>query len=435
MKKILKNLSYLFSFILVALACDTVEIVQLNPDANTIISLSANSLILTEDIVENEVLTISWSDPSFGFDAAATYKVLIDLEGGDFTAANVISVGTNLSKSFTTGELNATLLSLGLVPFESANVDIKVLTHLSDSQEMLSESVSLDVTPYSSILDLSTTWGIVGSAANDWGAIPDLPFYTTNQAGVLVAYVTLIDGEIKFRENNDWTLNYGDTGNDGTLEINGDNITVSAGIYKILMNLNDLTYTIEPFTLGLVGSAFNDWGATPDAPFIYDPTSDQWRLIVTLIDGEMKFRLNNDWAISYGDTGNDGVLDINGDNFIVTAGHYIITVNLIDFSYSSEEIPNIWGLVGGAYNNWGATPDAALTRDWAHDNVWVLNSITLPDGEWKVRANNDWGLNYGDDGGDGTLEINGAGITSTTEGVYNITLDFSVDPPTIDIQQ
>ena len=435
MKKILNNFSYLFSFMLVIMACDTVENVQLNPDANTIISLSANSLILTEDIVENEVLTISWTDPSFGFDAAATYKVLVDLEGSDFTTANVIPVGTNLSKSFTAGELNVTLLSLGLVPFESANVDIKVLTHLSDSQEVLSESVSLNATPFSSTLDLSTTWGVVGSAANDWGATPDLPFYTTNQAGVLVAYVTLIDGDIKFRENNEWTLNYGDTGNDGTLEINGDNITVSGGIYKILMNLNDLTYTIEPFTLGLAGSAFNNWGATPDAPFIYDPTSDQWRLIVALIDGEMKFRLNNDWDINYGDTGSDGVLDINGDNFIVTAGQYIITVNLNDLSYSIEEISSIWGLVGAAYNDWGATPDAAFTRDWALDDVWILNGVTLLDGEWKIRANNDWAINYGDDGGDGTLEINGTNITSTSAGIYNITLDFSIDPPTIDIQQ
>ncbi len=34
-------------------------------------------------------------------------------------------------------------------------------------------------------------WGVVGSAANDWGnAGPDLPFYTTSDPDVLVAYVT-----------------------------------------------------------------------------------------------------------------------------------------------------------------------------------------------------------------------------------------------------
>ena len=48
------------------------------------------------------------------------------------------------------------------------------------------------------------------------------------------------------------------------------------------------------------------------------------------------------------------------------------------------------------------------------------------DGEIKFRANNDWGVNYGDNGGDGTLELNGGNIPSTA-GTYNIELDFS-DP-------
>ena len=426
MKKIIIKFSFLFSFLLFFVACDEIETIELNEDANTVVSLSASSLVLTDDVADNNVLTVSWTNPDFGFEAAPIYKILIDVEGGDFIEPQIIPVGTNLEKLFTAKELNGTLLSLGLIPFETSNVDIKVLTHLSDFQEMLSETVSLNVTPYSSILDLSTTWGVVGSGANNWGATPDLPFYTTNQSGVLVAYVTLTDGEIKFRENNDWALNYGDTGNDGSLEINGDNIVVSAGIYKIVMNLNDLSYTIEPFTLGVVGSAYNDWGATPDAPFIYDPTSDQWRVIVTLLDGEMKFRLNNDWTINYGDTGFDGVLDAGGDNFVTTAGHYIITVNLNDLSYSIEEIDSIWGLVGSAFNDWGATPDALFTRDWANDGVWILNSVTLLDGEFKIRANSDWTVNYGDTGNDGSLELGGDNIV-VSAGVYNLTLDFS-DP-------
>lgn len=434
MKNILKKISYAFGFLLIFGACDDVDITVLNTDANTIVSLSTNTVILAKDIADNEVLTVSWNKPDYGFAATATYKVMIDISGGDFTTAEIINVGTDLLKSFTADELNGKFLALGLTPFEIGNVDIKILTHLSDTQEMISDAVSLTATPYSSTLDLSTTWGVVGSTANNWGATPDLPFYTTSQAGVLVTYVTLIDGEIKFRENNEWTLNYGDTGNDGALEINGDNIVVSAGIYKIIMNLNDLTYTIEPFTLGAVGE-FNGWGTTPDMPFIYDSTSDQWRLIITLPAGDMKFRLNNDWGVNYGDDGGDGILEINGTNFTMEAGHYIFTVNLNDLSYSIEEIPSIWGLVGAAYNNWGDNPDAVFTRDWALDDVWILNGVTLLDGEWKIRANNDWAINYGDDGGDGSLEINGANITSTVAGIYNITLDFSVDPPTIEIQQ
>jgi len=39
-------------------------------------------------------------------------------------------------------------------------------------------------------------------------------------------------------------------------------------------------------------------------------------------------------------------------------------------------------------------------------------------------VNNDWAVNYGDDGVDGILEQNGADIPSIA-GVYDIMLDFS----------
>ena len=54
----------------------------------------------------------------------------------------------------------------------------------------------------------------------------------------------LVAGEIKFRSNNDWGVNYGDDGADGTLELNGANIAVGAGNYSVSINLADLTYTL-----------------------------------------------------------------------------------------------------------------------------------------------------------------------------------------------
>ncbi|MCB0423114.1 MAG: RagB/SusD family nutrient uptake outer membrane protein [Flavobacteriaceae bacterium] len=91
-------------------------------------------------------------------------------------------------------------------------------------------------------------WGLVGDATpNGWDG-PDVEMYetSTNQFSV---YVNLTGGAIKFRFNEDWGVNYGDTGADGTLEPGGDNISVPAGIYLVTMNLDDLTYSlteIEP---------------------------------------------------------------------------------------------------------------------------------------------------------------------------------------------
>jgi hypothetical protein len=59
--------------------------------------------------------------------------------------------------------------------------------------------------------------------------------------------VPLLDGEIKFRINNDWGVNYGDTGLDGTLDQDGDNIPSVAGNYDIELDFTNPdapTYTI-----------------------------------------------------------------------------------------------------------------------------------------------------------------------------------------------
>src|SRR5690606_22594498 len=119
-----------------------------------------------------------------------------------------------------------------------------------------------------------STWGVVGSGYNNWGAFTDAPFYTTATSGVIVSYVTLVDGEIKFRENNAWDSDLGDNDANGSLEPGGANIAVTAGDYKITINLNDNTYTMEEFSWGVVGSGFNNWGETPDGKFYYDYTTD-----------------------------------------------------------------------------------------------------------------------------------------------------------------
>lgn len=254
-----------------------------------------------------------------------------------------------------------------------------------------------------------------------------MPFYQTGVEGVYNAYVTLAAGEIKFRENNDWTLNYGDTGADGSLEEGGDNIAVDAGSYKITLNLNDLTWSKEEFSWGIVGSAApNGWDG-PDVVLNYDPFSNTFKGIATLGDGEMKFRQNNDWAVNYGDSGADGTLEAGGDNIVVTAGHYLVTLDFSDAAnpvYSIEET-DVWGVVGGATPNGWDGPDMKFTPDFGgNDGLFYIKGITLNAGEIKFRQNDAWDVNYGDTGADGTLEAGGDNI-AVDAGVYNITLDFS----------
>jgi hypothetical protein len=433
MKNLIYKTIFLASFLLVLGACEDKEFVELNPDANTVVSLSTDTVVLLEDTAADEAVTVSWTDPDFGFDAAPSYKIYIDFAGGDFSAAQIIPVGSDLSKVFTQGELNGKLLSLGVTPGEATAIDFMVETKLSDFQIMNSEPVTLTVTAYSSLLDLSTNWGVVGSATpGGWGNpdIPDLPFYTTDTPGVYVAYVTLRSGEIKFRLDNAWTTNYGDNGADGTLEQDGANIAVVAGTYKITVNSNDLTWSMEAYSWGIVGDATaNGWGG-PDFMMHYNSYQDNWKAVVTLLDGSIKFRFNNDWGLNYGDTGVDGILDPSGDNIAVTAGNYLVTMDLNTLEYTLEEI-DVWGLVGDATpNGWGG-PDTKFTPDFGvNEGTYYINGIELTNGEIKVRQNDAWGVNYGDDGNDGSLELNGANIP-VTAGTYNVVVNFAVTPPTI----
>ncbi|SNR39001.1 protein of unknown function [Lutibacter agarilyticus] len=121
----------------------------------------------------------------------------------------------------------------------------------------------------------SQGWGIVGSATpNGWGG-PDIPMTFNVDLDIWEATVEFTDGEVKFRENNDWANNYGDNGIDGSLEAGGANIPVSAGYYSVSLNLNTQTYTLEPFEFLLVRA----WKIASEAGALkVGPTegSDQW---------------------------------------------------------------------------------------------------------------------------------------------------------------
>lgn len=93
-----------------------------------------------------------------------------------------------------------------------------------------------------------TVWGIIGDATpGGWGEDTNMTFTAAKGEYVWKADVTLTNGFIKFRANDDWAINFGDNGANGSLEYGGDNIAVTAGTYHIELILNSATgfkYTI-----------------------------------------------------------------------------------------------------------------------------------------------------------------------------------------------
>ncbi len=435
MKIVINKILTLLAISLLLGSCQEVEDqAVLNPAASTVIEqILPEDVVLSESEVGSPAMKISWTKPEFGFAASYNYQLLIDFAGGDFSTPQIVSVGTDIEKIFETEELNKLLLNLGVEPDNPTQLIAQVRAILSSTVSIDSQSSPFTATAYSAVLDLSSPWGLVGSAApNGWDG-PDVPFYkSTTQANTFIAYTVLSDGEWKIRKDNSWDVNFGSDANDGTLQPGGANIPVDAGIYKVTFNEAALTYSIEAYAWGLVGSATTNGWDGPDMPLTYDPFTDTWRADVQLVEGEFKVRKDNSWTTNYGDTGLDGTLDQDGDNIPVTAGYYHIQVDFNDLTYTLEPT-EVYGVVGSGYNDWGATPDFPFTPDYSMEGIYHAKNVPLLDGEIKFRINNDWGVNYGDTGLDGTLDQDGDNIPSVA-GNYDIELDFTnPDTPTYTI--
>ena len=158
--------------------------------------------------------------------------------------------------------------------------------------------------------------------ANGWNQIDIL----NSDDGVhFTGYMYLNQNGFKFCNQPNWDgTNYGGA----FFGESEDNImmTQEAGFYQVDVDLSAKTYTLTPFTIGIIGSA-TPKGWDGDTNMTYNPEERCWELKnVELTDGEMKFRHTNDWNLNWG-----GPLDAlvhDGDNIAVAAGTYDIKLEV-----------------------------------------------------------------------------------------------------------
>lgn len=156
--------------------------------------------------------------------------------------------------------------------------------------------------------------------ANGWNQIDVL----NGDDGVhFTGYMYLNQNGFKFCTQPNWDgTNYGadfDTAPDAGNIV----IAEEAGFYQVDVDLSAKTYTLTPFTIGIIGNA-TPKGWDGDTNMTYNPEERCWELKgVTLSDGEMKFRHTNDWSLSWGGE-LDNLTTQNGPNIVVAAGTYDI---------------------------------------------------------------------------------------------------------------
>lgn len=155
--------------------------------------------------------------------------------------------------------------------------------------------------------------------ANGWNQID----YLSSEDGVhFTGYMYLNQNGFKFCTQKDWKgTNYGGA----FFGESEDNImmTQEAGFYQVDVDLSARTYTLSPFNIGIIGNATPS-GWASDTDMTYNPTERCWEIKgVELSDGEMKFRANDDWTLSWGGE-LDNLTTKNGGNITVEAGTYDI---------------------------------------------------------------------------------------------------------------
>jgi hypothetical protein len=172
---------------------------------------------------------------------------------------------------------------------------------------------------------VATVWGVIGSASpGGWGDETALTYNPSLR--IWMGAMNLTAAEIKFRANHDWGYNYGAPAGSQNLVAGGPNIAISlADVYAITLDLshpNEYTYRADRW--GIIGSA-TPGGWSDDTNMTWDPVNGVFKITLTMVAGDFKFRANDSWDYNLG--GSLGALTPGGGNIPIAAGTYTITLN------------------------------------------------------------------------------------------------------------
>lgn len=201
-------------------------------------------LVLDKNKPNDLATTVVWDYAVYsGTSTIVTYSIEFAAAGTKFAKPTVVATSTNKFKNFTVNELNSAALSAGFAPFLKSSVDVRVLSTVgtTGSLSQPSNSYTIKLTPYPAW----PNWGIIGSATpTGWDADTNLDYDLATKKYSITMPLTA-GGEFKFRLDDGWADNFGDDGNNLTLDAGGANIPVAVtGTYKIVVDFAAKTYTI-----------------------------------------------------------------------------------------------------------------------------------------------------------------------------------------------
>ena len=350
MKKILK-LSTLALLLIAGVSCenDDQTIASATGGPELLTPLDGSSYVLDPAAGSNEVTTLVWNHADYSVQTEVNYDVEVALSGTDFATTVAGGSTTNRFVVWSHEALNTVALEAGLTPYTAGDLEVRIKSSLGSNAEMVAYSniITITITPYTTDLPKIAVPG----NHQGWSP-PTAPLMASSGFGQtnFEGYISL-DGEFKFLRPKadgtfDWDGDSADWGDDGTfsgvlLNTGETNCTATAGYYWVKANTATLTYSITPITTwGIIGSA-TPGGWDSSTPMTYNPTTKKWSIVVTLVDGEYKFRSNNIWnagSVQYnlggfqadkvGDDYAGESMSYGGANLVVTAGTYLVELDL-----------------------------------------------------------------------------------------------------------
>ena len=303
------------------------------------------------------VVTFSFSKANYGYSAAVTYTLQIDVPADNWKSPTSETLAPKVfSQGFSTANFNNLVLKLNVPAGVATPIVVRVQQSLSGSiAPIYSNTLNLSVTAFN-----LTSWVYVPGAYEGWsnpGPQEDSLLSATGN-GVYTGIINFPSGGSQFLilpPNGStagipvgkglWSYKYATTDNPGTgttatysteyVANGGNNFQVpsAGGYYLVTLNINTNQLTIVPADFyTIIGSAppGSAWNNDYPMKFINDGTNTWLATGVAMTVGEFKFRQDDQWGSSWGPNGTpnmctDSSPTGDGNLQITTAGNYNLT--------------------------------------------------------------------------------------------------------------
>lgn len=240
-----------------------------------VLSANKNAINLSFVNKDQQAIKLVWSNPDYKFTTGTSsqtvsYMIEIDTTGANFTNPNkkTIAISSDLSLSFTQGELNDVLLNqLNLKPTIPHNIEIRVTSTLNNNSVPLTSNVlKYTVTPYAIPPKVTPPASgklfITGSATPaSWqcgcgeAELLTQKFTQVSPTLYVLPSITLTGGNsyLLLPVYGSWSAKYGGTGGNNSNNVNGDDFRENgsdllappvSGNYKIEVDFQRGKFTV-----------------------------------------------------------------------------------------------------------------------------------------------------------------------------------------------